>query len=240
MKGECFMSSFFGAATKNLSRANAFVLGVCWEKSSSFRKGSAKAPKMIREFTSSKIYNSYTETGVNIKDYWRILDVGDVTPQTIMDAVSIVKVIVAKHNNLNLKIFLGGDHSITYVTLKALKETSNDSWGLVYFDSHPDLYESYEGDPYSHACTLKRIIDDDIVNPKHVVLVGVRAVTAEQLDYAKSIDMSVLSTADVCKKNTKEISSTIKKTLLNVDNIYTSFDIDVLDPAFAPGVGNPE
>ena len=234
------MSLFFGAETESLERANARVLGLCWDRGSSFRRGSAKAPKVIRDYTDSKLYNSFTEAGLNHKDHWRIYDIGDIDPASIEDAISMVENVVGKQASVRLNIFLGGDHSITYATLKALKETSNGSWGVVYFDSHPDLYESYEGDPYSHACTLKRIIDDDIVKPKHIVLVGVRAVTAEQLDYAKSIDMSILSTSDVFKKNTKDISSTIKKTLLNVDNIYTSFDIDVLDPAFAPGVGNPE
>lgn len=240
MKGECFMSSFFGAATKNLSRANAFVLGVCWEKSSSFRKGSAKAPKMIREFTSSKIYNSYTETGVNIKDYWRILDVGDINPQTIVDAVSVVKGIVAKHIDFKLKIFLGGDHSITYIALKSLKEISRGSWGLIYFDAHPDLHDIYRGDSYSHACTAKRIIDEGIVNPKYVIQIGIRAATVQQLDYVRNKDMIVFSTSDVYRIPEEEIASIIKKTLCPVEQIYLSFDVDFLDPAFAPGVGNPE
>jgi agmatinase len=234
------VSLFFGAETESLERANACVVGLCWDRGSSLRKGSAKAPKVIRDYTNSKLYNSFTEAGLNLKDHWRIYDVGDLDPASIEDAVSMVENIVSKQTNIKLNIFFGGDHSITYATLKALKETSNGSWGLVYFDSHPDLYEKYDGDPYSHACTLRRVIDDRIVNPKHIVQVGIRAATAEQLDFAKSIDMPILSTADVCKKNAKEISSTIKNNLLNVDNIYTSFDIDVLDPAFAPGVGNPE
>ena len=233
------MSSFFGASTKNLSRANAFVLGVCWEKSSSFRKGSAKAPKMIREFTSSRIYNSYTETGVNIKDYWSILDVGDINPQTIVDAVSVVKGIVAKHIDFKLKIFLGGDHSITYIALKSLKEISRESWGLIYFDAHPDLYDIYSGDPYSHACVAKRLIDEGIVNPENVVQIGIRAATVQQLDYARNKDVIVFSTSDVYEIPEK-IASIIKKTLCHVKHVYVSFDVDFLDPSFAPGVGNPE
>ena len=234
------MSPFFGAAAKNLSEANAFVLGICWEKSSSFRKGSAKAPKIIRDFTSSKIYNSYTETGVNIKDYWRILDVGDITPPTIVEAVSVVKDIVEKYIDFKLKIFLGGDHSITYIALKSLKETSSGSWGLIYFDAHPDLHDIYSGDPYSHACTAKRVIDEGIVNPEDVIQIGIRAATIQQLEYARNKDMIVLSTSDVYKIPEKEIASIIRRTLCHVEQIYVSFDVDFLDPAFAPGVGNPE
>ena len=234
------MSLFFGAETKNRGGANAYVLGLCWDGSSSFRKGSAKAPRVIRDYTSSRLYNPYTEAGVNIKDRWRIYDLGDVDPPSITDAVSMVKGIVGKITSSKLDIFLGGDHSITYIALKALKEAFNGSWGLVYFDSHPDLYESYEGDPYSHACTTRRIIEDAVVKPKHIVQVGVRAATAEHLDYAKNKGVCILSTSDFYKMSARKISSIIKKVLSSVDNIYVSLDVDVLDPAFAPGVGNPE
>ena len=88
--------------------------------------------------------------------------------------------------------------------------------------------------------TVKRIVDDNLVNPRHIVQVGIRAATAEQRDYASSRDMSIFSTAEVCGKNPKKISSIIRNVLSDVDNIYVSFDVDVLDPAFAPGVGNPE
>ncbi len=234
------MSLFFGAETKKIDKANAYVLGLCWDKSSSFRRGSAKAPGMIREYTSSKLYNSYTEAGVNIKDHWRIYDLGDVDPPSITDAVYMVKGMVGKLTSSKLDIFLGGDHSISYIALKALKENFNGLWGLVYFDSHPDLYESYEGNPYSHACTTRRIIDDGIVNPKYIIQVGIRAATSEQLDYARNSGIRVLCTSDVYQISAKKISSIIKKALGRVDNIYVSLDVDVLDPAFAPGVGNPE
>ena len=234
------MSLFFGAETKNKSKANAYVLGLCWDKSSSFRSGSAKAPKIIRDYTSSKLYNSYTEDNVNLKDFWKIYDLGDVNPTSITDAFHMVKETVSKIANSKLYIFLGGDHSITYATFKALKEAFKCSWGLIYFDSHPDLYEIYEGDQYSHACTVRRIIDDAVVNPKHIIQIGIRAPTAEQLDYAKNNGIRIVSTSDIYKKTAKEISSVINETLGKVDNVYVSFDVDVLDPAFAPGVGNPE
>ena len=234
------MSLFFGAETKDIGEANAYALGLRWDKSLSFRKGSAKAPAMIRDYTSSKLYNSFTEVGVNIRDYWRIYDLGDVKPSSITDAIPTVKDIAGKLTSSKLNIFLGGDHSITYISLKALKETSKSSWGLVYFDAHPDLYDSYEGDRYSHACVARRLIDEGIVSPKHTIQIGIRAATAEQLDYAENEGVRILSTSDVYKMENVEISLIVKKVLGNIGNIYVSFDADVLDPAFAPGVGNPE
>jgi len=234
------VSLFFGAETKDIGGANAYTLGLCWDKGSLFRKGSAKAPAMIRDYTSSKLYNSFTEVGVNIRDYWRIYDLGDVKPSSIIEAIPTVKDIIGKLTHTKLNIFLGGDHSITYMSLKALKETSNGSWGLVYFDAHPDLYDSYEGDRYSHACVARRLIDDDVVSPKHTIQIGIRAATAEQLDYARNKGVRILSTSDVYKMDNLKISSIAKKILGNADKIYVSFDADVLDPAFAPGVGNPE
>ena len=234
------MSLFFGSETKDIGRANACTLGLCWDKGSLFRKGSAKAPAMIRDYTSSELYNSFTEVGVNIRDYWRIYDLGDINPSSITEAIPTVKDMIGKLAHPKLNIFLGGDHSITYMSLKALKETSNGSWGLVYFDAHPDLYDSYEGDRYSHACVARRLIDDGVVSPKHTIQIGIRAATAEQLDYARNKGVRILSTSDVYKMDKVKISSIVEKILSNADNIYISFDADVLDPAFAPGVGNPE
>lgn len=234
------MSLFFGAETKDIGRANACTLGLCWDKGSLFRKGSAKAPAMIRDYTSSKLYNSFTEVGVNIRDYWRIYDLGDVNPSSITEAIPTVKDLIGELTHPKLTIFLGGDHSITYMSLKALKETFNVSWGLVYFYAHPDLYDSYERDRYSHACVARRLIDDGVVSPKHTVQIGIRAATAEQLDYARNKGVRILSTSDVYKMDKAKISSIVEKILSNADKIYVSFDADVLDPAFAPGVGNPE
>jgi agmatinase len=230
---------FFGAQTKRRDEANALVLGLCWDKSSSYRRGSAKAPKVIREYTSSEIYNPYTENNVNIKDYWKIYDLGDVASSSLQKAFHTAKEAVSGNLNSKLYIFLGGDHSITYATLKALKEVLNGSWGLIYFDAHPDLYESYEGNPYSHACTTRRIVEEGIVNPQRIVQVGIRASTAEQTAYAEKANIKIVSTSEVYK-NAEKIPSIIAEALNKVKNVYVSFDVDVLDPAFAPGVGNPE
>ncbi|MEM3622821.1 MAG: agmatinase [Candidatus Bathyarchaeia archaeon] len=233
------MSLFFGAETKSKDNANAHALGLCWDKNSSFRIGSAKAPKIIREYTSSKIYNPYTETNVNIKECWKIYDLGDSTPTSFLNIFQTVKEAVSENANSKLYIFLGGDHSITYATLKALKEVLSGSWGLIYFDAHPDLYESYGGNQYSHACTVRRIVEDRVVNPKYIIQIGIRASTTEQTNYAKNHSINIVSTSEVYK-NAKKSASIINEVLNNVNNVYVSFDVDVLDPAFAPGVGNPE
>ncbi|MGQ9531015.1 MAG: agmatinase [Candidatus Bathycorpusculaceae bacterium] len=233
------MSLFFGAETKSREDANAYMLGLCWDKNVSFRKGTAKAPKFIREYTSSKIYNPYAENNVNIRDWWKIYDLGDLTPTLLLSAFHTVKEAVGKNANSKLHLFLGGDHSITYATFKALKESLKGSWGLIYFDAHPDLYNIYEGNPYSHACTVRRIIDEAIVSSENVVQIGIRASTAEQTNYTKNKNIKIVSTSEIYK-NPKKTSSVINEALDKVDNVYVSFDVDVLDPAFAPGVSNPE
>jgi len=162
-----------------------------------------------------------------------------VAPPSLQKAFHTAKEAVSGNLNSKLYIFLGGDHSITYATLKALKEALSGSWGLIYFDAHPDLYESYEGNPYSHACTVRRIVEEGIVNPQRIVQVGIRASTAEQTTYAKNHGISIVSTSEVYK-NAKKAVFIISEALNNVNNVYVSFDVDVLDPAFAPGVGNPE
>ncbi|MEB2836357.1 MAG: agmatinase [Desulfurococcales archaeon] len=210
---------------------NLYVLGVAWDGSSSFRRGASGAPRVIRAATSEALYNSFTEDLVDLREAWSYDDLGDVAGSTFGEIVERVKSIVTSRYLGQLFLFLGGDHSITYATVRALKEASPEGFGLVYFDAHPDLYESYEGDPYSHACVLRRIVEDGLVHPSNIVIVGVRAPTREQIVYAEEAGIKIITASEA--RRLTELN-------LSFDRAYISFDLDVLDPAHAPGVGNPE
>lgn len=210
-------------------RPKLSVLGVKWDGSSSYRRGAANAPECIREATSEEIYNSFTEDLVNLAESWTYSDLGDIEGSSFKEIVDSVKRKVEENYSGQKFLFLGGDHSITYATFKALRESSGMDFGLIYFDAHPDCYESYGGDSYSHACTVRRLVEEGYVKGEDVLMIGVRAATKQQVDFARERGIRILKIDEI------EYFEGVP-----FDRAYVSFDIDVLDPAFAPGSSNPE
>ncbi|USG99523.1 agmatinase [Thermococcus argininiproducens] len=210
---------------------NLYILGVPWDESSSYRKGSKDGPNAIREATSGELYNSFSEGLVDLAKHWRYKDLGNVIAESFEELVNRIDDIVTAHYNGELFLFLGGDHSITYATIKAIKEASGESFGLIYFDAHPDLYSEYDGDNYSHACTVRRLVEEGLVRGSEVIQIGVRAPTKEQIEFAKEHGIRIISASEIYRSPRVQVP---------FEKAYLSFDMDVLDPAFAPGVGNPE
>ncbi|MCS7103527.1 MAG: agmatinase [Candidatus Korarchaeum sp.] len=209
--------------------AKLSVLGVRWDGSSSYRRGASKAPACIREATSEEVYNSFSEDLVNLAEEWSYLDLGDVTGNDFKEVVKSIRKRIELYYRGQTFLFLGGDHSITYATFRGLKEVSGGSFGLIYFDAHPDCYESYNGDPYSHACTVRRLVEEGYVRGEDVALVGIRAATKQQVSFAEDTGIKIFRVDDL-----DELEG------IDLEKAYISFDIDVLDPAFAPGCSNPE
>ena len=220
---------FFGIPKSD--KPNLYVLGIAWDGSSSFRRGSKEAPRVIREATTDELYNSFTEDLIDLKEVWRYKDLGDVHGNSFNDIVDKVSELLSKYYRGEVFLFLGGDHSITYATIKALRRVSNDNFGLIYFDAHPDLYFQYGGDKYSHACTVRRLVEGGLIKSDEVIEIGIRAPTKEQVEFAKKTGIRMISTSEI------RLNPYIKPSFTKA---YISIDLDVLDPAFAPGVGNPE
>ncbi|MEA2071250.1 MAG: agmatinase [Asgard group archaeon] len=235
--------AFFGSITDNLNYANMCVLGWNWDQSSSYRNGAKQAPDFIRQATSKQLYNQYTIRGNDIIEKWQIFDGGNIELNgfTIKDAQQKVHQTIQNYNKYDMRfLFLGGDHLTTYFTVKSYILETQDSIGILYFDAHPDLYDIYGANKYSHACTLRRIIDECRIDTNLIYQIGIRSSTPEQDNYAKEQNITTFSTADIKTKGSREIAKEIKNKLPKKTNLYLSFDMDILDPAFAPGVGNPE
>lgn len=237
---------FFGTQVLEPKKSNLAVLGIPWDASSSFRKGAKRAPNAIRESTTAKLYNPYSEKLVNLTEEWKIFDMGDLSvsnlePQIIPNRIS--KTLNQIHDISKKYLFLGGDHLITFFCFKALTDIgaiNEKNIGLIYLDAHPDLYDQYENKLYSHACVIKRIIDKTSIQPKYISLLGIRASTREQDLYIKHYGIKAISRQQLNEKGIQWAAENIRNNMNGVEKIYLSLDMDVLDPAFAPGVGNPE
>ena len=224
--------SDFGGAVKPLAEHPDYrlaVLGVPFDEKSSYLRGAAGGPAAIRAVSTGKCYCGYTELGVNLEEDTVMVDLGDVDTSGDPDKTfAMTEKAVAKILERGAApLILGGDHSITYPVLKAFAAKLK-PLEVLHFDAHPDLYEDLYGDRLSHACPMARVLEDGLA--AGVVQVGVRAITAAHR--AKALKHSVRMI------EMKEIGDPLFLKFANP--VYVSFDLDVLDPAFAPGVSHHE
>ena len=224
--------SDFGGAVKPLSENPDYkiaILGVPFDEKSSYLRGAAGGPAAVRAVSTGKCYCGWTELGVDLEADTVMVDLGDVDTsgdpdKTFALTEKAVERILAKGA---VPIVLGGDHSITYPVLKAFAR-HHKPLDVLHFDAHPDLYDDLYGDRLSHACPFARILDDGLA--AGVVQVGVRAVTAAHRARALKYGVRMVEM--------KDIQDTLH--LRFAHPVYVSFDMDALDPAFAPGVSHHE
>ncbi|MDY6793402.1 MAG: agmatinase [Thermodesulfobacteriota bacterium] len=213
---------------EELQAEDIAVLGVPYDKNSSFLRGTALAPARIREALFSESSNMWTENAINLglMAGWQILD--DLKLEDHGKAFGQIENKITELLKRTARVIsLGGDHSITYPIIRSYeKKFSNLS--ILQLDAHPDLYDELDGNRYSHACPFARIMEENLV--KRLVQVGVRALTGHQREQAKRFDVEIIEMKEINKANGIMFSGPV----------YLSIDLDCLDPAFAPGVSHYE
>ncbi len=218
--------------------AEVGVLGVPFDGAVSFRRGTAFAPARLRKLTPHLA--PCAEEGQPLS--LRVRDYGDVPPdlewpryfRDVEDRAA--KVLQHPH-----ALFLGGDHSVTIPLMRAFNRSVDGPFGVLHFDSHPDLFDTYEGHHWSHACTERRALELSGLDPEHLVFVGLRSICQEEWDFLKAHPEIPYYTARQCyQRGIQEIAEEVVKELQGVQAVYFTLDIDGLDPAHAPGTGTPE
>ena len=209
----------------------ATVFGVPYDATHSYKPGCRFGPDTIREsFNNIEVF--HPEFQVDLESV-HIEDLGN-TRHTVVasEMVDMVKKIttelIAKQRQL---FILGGEHSITYGTYTSFpKET-----GYVVFDAHYDLRDEFADTKLSHASYLRRIIEER--GPENILHVGARAFVKEELEFLKENNIKTISDREIREGKGPQL---LKDYASTFDAIYSSFDLDVVDPGSAPGVGNPE
>lgn len=204
------------------------LIGFRYDENSSFMKGAADAPPQIRAALRSDASNLWSESGIDLGLDGTFFDAGDVEPVAGTDMFSLIENSVWTLLNDDLMpISLGGDHSITYPIIKALAR-KYPRLSVLHFDAHPDLYDELQGNRYSHACPFARIMEERLV--ERLVQVGVRTINGHQKEQAQRFGVEMI-----------EMRNWRDDLALSFDSpLYISFDMDALDPAFAPGVSHRE
>jgi agmatinase len=209
----------------------ATVFGIPFDSTHSYKPGCRFGPDTIRDsFNNIEVFHPELQVDLETAN---IEDLGN-TRHTVVasEMIDMVKKIttelVAKQRQL---IILGGEHSITFGTYTSFpKET-----GFVVFDAHYDLRNEFADIKQSHASYLRRIVEER--GAENILHVGARAFVQEELQFLKENNIKTISDRDIRDGNGPQL---LKDHISTFDTIYSSFDLDVLDPAFAPGVGNPE
>lgn len=204
------------------------ILGMPFDDHSSFLKGAAKAPAAIRKALQSPSSNLTAESGFSLDQTDKWLDAGDLLcldPKADFDSLEETVNDLLSHGCRVLT--LGGDHSISYPILKAFAR-HHSTLTVLQLDAHPDLYDSLDGNRLSHACPFARIMENRLA--ARLVQVGIRTVNEHQQKQGERFNVE-MHTMNSWKPDTD---------LKLSGPLYISFDLDCLDPAFAPGVSHHE
>jgi agmatinase len=230
-------SNVFGGVQKPFEKATYVVFGVPFDATSTYRSGARFGPNAIRQ-ASLNIETYSFRAGIDVEDLL-LHDAGDLhvstSPRKTVDMLKFVVADVLAAGKLPVAI--GGEHTITLGILKGLGGKAGET-AVVSFDAHLDLRREYQGLTLSHT-TFMRVINEE-VKPSKIIEVGTRAVCREELDYAKKAGITFFTSQQLREEGTEQVTRKLEEKLEPYENVYLSVDMDVLDPAFAPAVQNPE
>jgi agmatinase len=202
------------------------VAGVPFDANSSFLRGPASAPNIIREAFHSDSGNYYTESGRDLKSdtLWKDHGDLDLSEDAFAKITQGVQRLLADHKKVFL---LGGDHSVTFPIVKGV-HAKYGAVTILHLDAHPDLYDDFEGNPHSHASPFARILENGLC--KRLVQIGIRTLNTHQREQAKRFGVEIIE----MKYWRDDHKFSFEGPL------YISLDMDAFDPAYAPGVSHHE
>ena len=211
-----------------LQPGHVALLGIPLDENSSYLRGCALGPARVREVWASGSSNLCAEDGTDVGAHPRFADVGDVELRT--GAASMASIEAAAEAVLargGRVLSVGGDHSVTYPLVRA-HARRYPSLGLLHFDAHPDLYDDFQGNRFSHASPFARIMEERLA--VRLVQAGIRTLNPHQRDQARRFGVEMIQMKDWRSDVVFSFEGPV----------YLTFDLDALDPAYAPGVSHHE
>ena len=236
-------SSFRGLLTEDIKLSKVTLTGIPFDKNASVGKGASLAPQKLREL--SQHLPPLTRNGEDISSC-KIYDTGDILYQneSYEEYFNKIENQVKEYLSLQqMNLFIGGDHSIAIPLQKAFlaeAKRRNKKAAIIHIDAHPDICDIYEDNKYSHACPIRRAIDNGF-HKEDIVLSGMRGFELQEIKYFKeNPEIDVFYSSFIQKKGIIPVIDKIKEKFNDDYLIYLSYDIDANDPAYAPGTGTPE
>jgi agmatinase len=226
--------NYFADAESTFNQARFILFSVPFEKTSSFRHGADKGPFEIRQ--ASWNFERYDlRTGVSFDDTavhdGGDLDVNASTSKQVFEKTQEYTSSILRHQKI--PVALGGDHSITPGIVSAFpKDTA-----VLSLDAHLDFRTQYKNDAFNHACVIRRIAD--FIDIENIAVLGIRSIEKEELDQAKKLGLFFYDAFTIRSQGLPEVIEKTKN-YLKGKKMYLTIDIDVIDPAYAPGTSTPE
>jgi len=220
------------------------LLGVPWDGSVGWRAGASEAPGRLRKISHTS--PAISEDGFALDPArHRVRDLGDVGPQVeegvlrYFDRVQTAAQAVLCAAERPFLFSIGGDHSVLIPLFRGFAAARSGTLGLVLLDAHPDLFDEYDGSRTSHACPIRRALDTGRLAPEHLLIVGTRSYNAVELDFMRAHGIRFVPARELERQGVDAVLALARQRLAACSAVYLTIDIDVADPAFAPGTGAP-
>lgn len=218
------------------------LIGVPWDSGTTNRPGPRHGPRQLRD-ASTMIRAEHAVNGVRPFEAMKCADLGDVGPNPADIEDSMARITAFYKNVCNADIIpmtAGGDHLTSLPVLRAVAQ--DQSVGMVHFDSHTDLFHSYfGGQMYTHGTPFRRAVEEGLLDPKRVVQIGLRGTMydKEDRDFAKAEGIRLILIEEFFARGVEDVMAEARE-IVGSGPTYVSYDIDFVDPTFAPGTGTPE
>jgi agmatinase len=228
--------------TQDLENADAAIVGAPFDTGATFRVGARFGPEGIR--SAAHLLRRYNPNlGVVIFDHLSVIDYGDVPVVPGFIEASYEKIsegLEPIHSAGVVPIVLGGDHSIALPELRAAAAVHG-PLALVQFDSHPDTWDAYFGQKHTHGTPFRRAVEEGLLDTSRSIQVGMRGSIYDEGDWndAREMGFDLVPTDEVRELGIAAVIDRIQERVGDA-KAYVSFDVDFVDPAFAPGTGTPE
>lgn len=218
------------------------LIGVPWDGGTTNRPGPRHGPRQIRD-ASTMIRAEHAVSGVRPYEAANCADLGDVAPNPadLMDTMARVTAFYDQVLAVGITpLTVGGDHLTTLPVLRALARQA--PVGMIHFDSHTDLFKDYfGGTQYTHGTPFRRAFEEGLLEPARVVQIGIRGTQydSEDRDFARAVGIRVIPIEEFHDRGVRDVMAEARE-IAGTGPTYVSYDIDFVDPAFAPGTGTPE
>jgi len=217
------------------------LIGVPWDAGTTNRPGPRHGPRQMRDY-STMIRRINPATGVDPFERVNCADLGDVGPnpadlQDSLERITTFYGDVVKAGITPMSI--GGDHLCSLPILRALADRP---LGMIHFDAHTDLFDSYFGGfKYTHGTPFRRAIEEGLLDPKRVVQIGIRGTMydGEDMEFGRSVGVRIIQIEEFFERGVADVMAEARE-IVGDQPTYCSYDIDFIDPSFAPGTGTPE
>lgn len=219
--------------------ADAVIFGIPFDEGVSYRGGASEAPGVLRANT--KCSTPSTEKLAFYKDF-NVVDAGDFTAESRERLFEEVRRFVCGLVKYGVRFtMVGGDHSVTIPVERGINDALDDDFGIIHIDAHMDMSEELEGDVLSHGCTERRALElEHSSSSDNFFFIGIRSIEEDEFEYYMQNHINVKTAFDCHHEGIEAVADQCIAKMKKFNKVYLTFDIDALDPGFAPGTGTPQ